>query len=273
MLNFGVKLFVTHYLLCHMIRSSTVYTDRYISNLNRQVNEVNLITTLPKGVGIKKIDVGQGEDIWILDDDGVLYHWSTIRKEIVTIAKSVTDFAVGMDGTVAVITSYKFLYIRNMNVLWQRLNEVRYDVYYSISICDSNTIFITTFNLDLIKGVYNSYTNTYNWEYVTSGGYRIFLQTSCASRDQSLWLLGPYAYISRYISEHRQIVRSDMAFMQMKALSEEYVIGVDYSNRLWVYSYGTWRLIRDGVKGATINYNGDIFFIDSDNFIFTIKEN
>ncbi|PKY41484.1 hypothetical protein RhiirA4_396049 [Rhizophagus irregularis] len=160
-----------------------------------------------------------------------------------------------------------------MNVLWQRLNEVRYDVYYSISICDSNTIFITTFNLDLIKGVYNSYTNTYNWEYVTSGGYRFFLQTSCASRDQSLWLLGPYSYISRYISEHRQIVRSDMAFMQMKALSEEYVIGVDYSNRLWVYSYGTWRLIRDGVKGATINYNGDIFFIDSDNFIYTIKEN
>ncbi|PKY13513.1 hypothetical protein RhiirB3_425352 [Rhizophagus irregularis] len=193
-----------------------------ISNLNRQVNEVNLITTLPKDVGIKKIDVGQGEDIWILDDDGVvmykiiflkglgiLYHWSTIRKEIVTMAKSVTDFAVGMDGTVAVITSYKFLYIRNMNVLWQRLNEVRYDVYYSISICDSNTIFITTFNLDLIKGVYNSYTNTYNWEYVTSGGYRIFLQTSCASRDQSLWLLGPYSYISRYMLCLRSILASD----------------------------------------------------------------
>ncbi|CAB5393409.1 unnamed protein product [Rhizophagus irregularis] len=202
MLKYVLKLFVTHYLLCHMIRSSTVYTDRYISNLNRQVNEVNLITTLPKDVGIKKIDVGQGEDIWILDDDGVLYHWSTIRKEIVTMAKSVTDFAVGMDGTVAVITSYKFLYIRNMNVLWQRLNEVRYDVYYSISICDSNTIFITTFNLDLIKGVYNSYTNTYNWEYVTSGGYRIFLQTSCASRDQSLWLLERF-FTANWLFEER----------------------------------------------------------------------
>lgn len=45
-----------------------------ISNLNRQVNEVNLITTLPKDVGIKKIDVGQGEDIWILDDDGVVMY-------------------------------------------------------------------------------------------------------------------------------------------------------------------------------------------------------
>lgn len=53
-----------------------------ISNLNRQVNEVNLITTLPKDVGIKKIDVGQGEDIWILDDNGVVMYKFIFLKSL-----------------------------------------------------------------------------------------------------------------------------------------------------------------------------------------------
>jgi hypothetical protein len=45
-----------------------------ISNLNRQVNQMNLITTLSKDVEIKKIDVGQGEDIWVLDNNGVVVY-------------------------------------------------------------------------------------------------------------------------------------------------------------------------------------------------------
>ncbi|GBB93737.1 hypothetical protein RclHR1_22220002 [Rhizophagus clarus] len=245
-----------------------------INSLNKQVNKVNLITTLPKDVGIKKIDVGQGEDIWILDDNEVFYHWSTIRKEIVSMADKITDFAVGVDGTVAVINSYRNLYIRNINVWWGRLDERRYNgFYYSISICDSKTIFITTIFLDLIKGTYDSYTDTYKWEYVTFDNFHSFVQTSCASRDQSLWIIGPYGYISRYVNEHRQIPRSDISFRQLKALSEEYVIGVDYNNRLWEYSNGTWSLIRNDVKGATVNYNGDIFLIDSENSIYNIKRN
>jgi hypothetical protein len=39
-----------------------------ISSLNTQINKVNVITSFPKDLSIKKIDVGQGEDIgfWMM---------------------------------------------------------------------------------------------------------------------------------------------------------------------------------------------------------------
>jgi hypothetical protein len=64
---------------------------------------------------------------------------------------------------------------------------------------------------------------------------------------------------------------AEIVFKQIKALNENYVIGIDYDDNLWEYSYGTWIQIRSNVKSATINYLGVIYVIDNDNLVFKIK--
>jgi hypothetical protein len=53
-----------------------------------------------------------------------------------------------------------------------------------------------------------------------------------------------------------RIIRSEVPFKQIKALSEQHAIGIDYDSILWKYINGTWTWI---IRTASINYNGDIF--------------
>ena len=69
------------------------------------------------------------------------------------------------------------------------------------------------------------------------------------------------------------IPRSEVPFKQIKALSKQHAIGIDYNNTLWEYTKGTWTLIRSQIKSASINYDGDIFCVDNYNSIYKIERN
>ncbi len=66
---------------------------------------------------------------------------------------------------------------------------------------------------------------------------------------------------------HGSIPRSEVPFKQIKALSEQLAIGVDYYSKLWKYTNGVWTFVRDNVRGASVNDNGVIYIIDNDNLI------
>ncbi|CAG8602892.1 15175_t:CDS:10, partial [Funneliformis mosseae] len=203
---------------------------------------------------IKKIDVSQGEDFWILTDKEELYHWSTILKNHMFMQKDVFDFSIGSDGTAVYLNNNDEIYIRNMFFnSWFRIDDGNYK-HKTISICDSNTIFTTNDHSDFIIGVYNVTDNTYNWEYVDELHY--YYDVYCAPRDQSLWLKDHYSFVYRYINRHQRTPLTEISFRHIKVLSEHHAIGLDYINNLWEYTIGTWVLIRRNVKSATINYNG-----------------
>jgi hypothetical protein len=64
---------------------------------------------------------------------------------------------------------------------------------------------------------------------------------------------------------------SDSPFKQIKALLDQYIIGIDMNNNLWKYYNGNWILVKNNVKNATINSFGKIYFIDDNNLVFRIK--
>ncbi|CAI2183490.1 16117_t:CDS:10, partial [Funneliformis geosporum] len=206
---------------------------------------------------IKKIDVGQGEDVWILTDTDKLYHWSTILHSFVIKQENVLDFAVGKEGTVVCVCGNNEIFIRNLNTnWWYRIDDGRY-THQTISICDYNKILTTNGNNDLIVGFYDaSYPeniDTYNWTIIDS--YYTYYQVSCAFLDDSLWIRGSFLLAYRYINKHKHIPRSEAPFKQIKALSEQRAIGIDYDNRLWEYNHGIWAWKRNDVKSASINYD------------------
>ena len=54
----------------------------FLNNLNMRLSEAN-VTLLPNNLEIAKIDVGQGDDIWILTTDHtVTYKFFFLRKKI-----------------------------------------------------------------------------------------------------------------------------------------------------------------------------------------------
>ncbi|UZO12317.1 uncharacterized protein OCT59_003860 [Rhizophagus irregularis] len=123
----------------------------------------------------------------------------------------------------------------------------------NISICDYNKVF-TTDNSNLFVGSY--YNNVYSLEILDRGTY---YQISCAFHDKSLWFIGSGHYIYLYINNYKKIIRSEVQFKQIKALSEQHAIGIDYNYTLWEYINGTWTWIRNNVRTASINHNAETF--------------
>ncbi|RGB35004.1 hypothetical protein C1646_759915 [Rhizophagus diaphanus] len=170
----------------------------------------------------------------------------------------VLDFAVGLDGTVAYIDINNEVYVRRMNAdWWYKIADGSY-AHQTISICDYKTIFTTNDNFDFIKVDY----------------YYTYYQVSCAFWDHSIWIKGSEEYAYLYIDNYTHIPRTEVELKQIKAPSEQYAIRVDYSNNLWELTMGTWTWIRNNVKSASINYNGNIFYIDNtNNFVYKLSKN
>ncbi|CAB5178081.1 unnamed protein product [Rhizophagus irregularis] len=241
-----------------------------INNFNNRISKIEVIS-LPGNQ--KKIDVGYGDDYWILTENNELYHKSMMLQKFVYKRSDVLDFAVGLDGTVAYIDINNEVYVRSMNAdWWYKIADGSY-AHQTISICDYKTIFTTNDNFDFIKGVYDykidDKLDMYNWEYVDY--YYTYYQVSCAFWDHSIWIRGSEEYAYLYKDNYTHIPRTEVELKQVKALSEQYAIGVDYSNNLWELTMGTWTWIRNNVKSATINYNGNIFYIDNTNIIVCFK--
>ncbi|CAG8436562.1 7158_t:CDS:2 [Funneliformis mosseae] len=181
------------------------------NKLNLEKNQEKLIPF--PDFPIKKIDAGQGEDIWILIDTNKLYHWSTILHHFLEKQENVIDFAVGKDGTVVCVFSNNEIAVRNLNTnWWYRIDDGKH-THQTISICDYNKILTTNGNNDIIASIYDASNpeniDTYNWTIL-----------SCAFRDDSLWIRGSYQYAYRYINKHKHIPRSEVPFKQIKALTE-----------------------------------------------------
>ena len=77
----------------------------------------------------------------------------------------------------------------------------------------------------------------------------------------------------KFSYRHNSIPKAEIKLKQIKALSKQHAIGVDYNNNLWELSMGTWTWVKNNVKTATINYNGEIFYIDSSNLIYKLNKN
>ncbi|GBC00641.1 hypothetical protein RclHR1_03920010 [Rhizophagus clarus] len=247
-----------------------------ISN-NFNNNRISKIEVISLPGDQKKIDVGYGDDYWILTENNELYYKSMMLRKFIHKRSGVLDFAVGLDGTVAYIDIYtNEVYVRNMNVdWWYRIDDGNH-AHQTISVCDYKTIFTTNDKLDCIKGVYDykkdDKLDIYNWEYVDF--YYTYYQVSCAFHDHSIWIRGNEEHAYLYINNYTHIPRSEIALKQIKALSEQHVIGVDYYNNLWERIRGTWIWVKNNVKSASINYNGDIFYIDSTNdSIYKLSKN
>ncbi|RGB35007.1 hypothetical protein C1646_815063 [Rhizophagus diaphanus] len=184
----------------------SIYYD--INNFSVYINKVRKSEEppYPKVPGIKKIDVGQGEDTWIL----------TEKKEVTFITGTVLK---------------------------------RRSLYSS--------------EIQLVRGVYDSSTDNYSWD-LTPGH---FYQASCAFHDYSLWAIcEDYVYL--YINKFKKILRSEVVFIYIKALSKQHAIGIDSDNTLWEYINGTWTWVRSNVKSASINYSNDVYYVDNNNLIY-----
>ncbi|GBB84505.1 hypothetical protein RclHR1_11070003 [Rhizophagus clarus] len=218
-------------------------------------------------VQIKKIDVGQGEDSWILSNENKLYNWNPFKRTFLFKRDHVLDFAVGLDGTIVYIDKHNNVHIRDSNKAWHIIYTSEYYEILSISLCDYKTIFLVDGYDDLIKGVYNSERDEYNWDLPVQGSFK---QASCASHDYSLWVIySEYVYL--YINESKKILRAEFRFEYIKALSEQHAIGIDLEKRLWEYSNGTWTWIRSNIKSASINYGDEIYYVDNNNEIYKPK--
>ncbi|UZO12315.1 uncharacterized protein OCT59_003858 [Rhizophagus irregularis] len=220
-----------------------------------------------------KIDVGQGEDLWILTENYELYHWDGIERKFIRKAKDygpIYDFSVGPDGLAVIVSRSPInnnVFIRSDIDSWEWIygSDVRVPII-SISNCDYNKIF----TIEDRKLIVCNYDNAYSCDTLK---YGIYNQISCAFNDKSLWFIGSGHYIYLYINKYIEIIRSEVPFKQIKALSEQHVIGIDYDSTLWEYINGTWTGISNNVKSASINYNDDIFYVDNDNIIYKISKN
>ncbi|EXX58940.1 hypothetical protein RirG_193330 [Rhizophagus irregularis DAOM 197198w] len=227
----------------------------------------------PDTTGIMKIDVGQGEDLWILTENYELYHWDGIERKFIRKAKDygpIYDFSVGPDGLAVIVSRSPInnnVFIRSDIDSWEWIygSDVRVPII-SISNCDYNKIF----TIEDRKLIVCNYDNAYSCDTLK---YGIYNQISCAFNDKSLWFIGSGHYIYLYINKYIEIIRSEVPFKQIKALSEQHVIGIDYDSTLWEYINGTWTGISNNVKSASINYNDDIFYVDNDNIIYKISKN
>ncbi|PKY41489.1 hypothetical protein RhiirA4_396056, partial [Rhizophagus irregularis] len=86
----------------------------------------------------------------------------------------------------------------------------------------------------------------------------------------SIWIIDSKNYICKN-SFNKYIAISESPFKQIKVLNDQYIIGIDINNNLWKYRDGDWVLVKSNVKSATLNYLGEIYFIDNDNLVFRIK--
>uniref|UniRef100_U9UDB6 Uncharacterized protein n=1 Tax=Rhizophagus irregularis (strain DAOM 181602 / DAOM 197198 / MUCL 43194) TaxID=747089 RepID=U9UDB6_RHIID len=149
----------------------------YIKNnffIKLNATEISKIEVISLPGNQKKIDVGYGDDYWILTENNELYHKSMMLQKFVYKRSDVLDFAVGLDGTVAYIDINNEVYVRSMNAdWWYKIADGSY-AHQTISICDYKTIFTTNDNFDFIKGVYDykidDKLDMYNWEYVVLFG-------------------------------------------------------------------------------------------------------
>ncbi|PKK79154.1 hypothetical protein RhiirC2_842815 [Rhizophagus irregularis] len=254
--------------ICIILIINMIFND--INNPNIKTGQIKL-PPFPNNAVIKRIDVSRGEDFWILTDENKLYHWSTILKQMTFMRRNVTDFSIGSDGTAVYINQNNEIYIRNLYVYsWDKIDDDHH-THRTISLCDHRTIFTTNDYADFNKGVYHDEFNTYNWESVDDIGY--YYHIYCAYHDHSLWIKDRYNLVYKYINKNKHTPLAEIPFDYIKVLSENYAIGIDYYFRLWKYIEGTWVLIRNNVKCATINYNGDLFFLDKNNnyIIYNIK--
>ncbi|RIA99533.1 hypothetical protein C1645_747042 [Glomus cerebriforme] len=184
----------------------------------------------------------------------------------------VLDFAISPNGIAFYINKDHQVYIRNYyNTEWNIIDNGDYYFSNKISVCDYNTVFTTNEKNNLIKGVYNIKTNMYNWEFVDTSRY--YYQVSCSRHpfDNSLWIIGDNNYVYLYVSYFMRIPVAEIAFKQIYAFFEVYLVGIDYDNNLWEYSIGIWTWIRSNVKSVSINSNGVIYVIDNDDLIYRIK--
>ncbi|CAB4483058.1 hypothetical protein RhiirA1_531314 [Rhizophagus irregularis] len=241
----------------------SIYYD--VNNFSAYISKVRKSEEppYPKVPGIKKIDVGEGDDTWILTDKNELYHWNRFKKTFLYERNHVFDFAVGSDGSIVYIDVYNSVHIRDSISSWHIIYDSKYYKISRISICDYNTIFLVDTFHNLIKGVYDSGTDHYSWD-LTPGH---FYQASCAFHDYSLWAIcEDYVYL--YINKFKKILRSEVVFIYIKALSKQHAIGIDSDNTLWEYINGTWTWVRSNVKSASINYSNDIYYVDNNNLIY-----
>ncbi|GBC00640.1 hypothetical protein RclHR1_03920009 [Rhizophagus clarus] len=240
-----------------------------IYSFYHDVNSFNKVKNFPfpNNTGIIKIDVGQGEDFWILTENYELYHWDAIRGKFILklqVSGFARDFSVGSDGSVILIFG-NAVWIRKYFESWESI--YKNDDLRNISICDRNLVFIANYGY-LFVGRYYNY--AYSWErYAT---HYINYQVSCAFHDKSLWFIGYDHYVNLFVDKDTIIIRSEVPFKQIKALSEQHVIGIDEYDTLWEYTNGIWTGIKENVRSATINYNGDIFHIDNNNYIYKISK-
>ncbi|PKY44029.1 hypothetical protein RhiirA4_418723 [Rhizophagus irregularis] len=201
----------------------------------------------PDTTGIMKIDVGQGEDLWILTENYELYHWDGIERKFIRKAKDygpIYDFSVGPDGLAVIVSrspTNNNVFIRSDIDSWEWIygSDVRVPII-SISNCDYNKIF----TIEDRKLIVCNYDNAYSCDTLK---YGIYDQISCAFHDKSLWFIGSGHYIYLYINKYIEIIRSEVPFKQIKALSKQHVIGIDYDSTLWEYINGTWTGISSNV--------------------------
>uniref|UniRef100_U9UUA1 Uncharacterized protein n=1 Tax=Rhizophagus irregularis (strain DAOM 181602 / DAOM 197198 / MUCL 43194) TaxID=747089 RepID=U9UUA1_RHIID len=175
----------------------SIYYD--VNNFSAYISKVRKSEEppYPKVPGIKKIDVGEGDDTWILTDKNELYHWNRFKKTFLYERNHVFDFAVGSDGSIVYIDVYNSVHIRDSISSWHIIYDSKYYKISRISICDYNTIFLVDTFHNLIKGVYDSGTDHYSWD-LTPGH---FYQASCAFHDYSLWAICEdyvYLYINKF---------------------------------------------------------------------------
>ncbi|RIA99532.1 hypothetical protein C1645_277461 [Glomus cerebriforme] len=171
-------------------------------------------------------------------------------------------------------TELPFILIITMKYILEIYSLIHDDgnyIHQTISICDYSTIFTTNDYSDFIKGVYDDKSDAYNWESVDITNY--YYHVFCAYYDHSLWIKDNFNYVYKYINKNRHTPLTEIPFKHIKVLSEDYAIGIDYNSKLWKYIDGTWIWIRNNVKCATVNYNGELFFLDHNinNFIYKIK--
>ncbi|CAI2168058.1 17991_t:CDS:10, partial [Funneliformis geosporum] len=202
---------------------------------------------------IKKIDVGRGEDFWMLTTDDFLYHWSQIKQEFVFKDNNISDFSVGPEGMVVYVSGNDVYRNSYFGDSWNKISYGSYSQGRSIAICDFNTIFATNYINQLVKAVYDIKTNTYDWEFVDTS--RIYRYVSCSSHDHSLWYIDQNNLIYLFVNHFVRVLKSEAQFKQIKSLSVQHAIGIDFNDTLWQYNNGTWTWTRDDVKNATINFN------------------
>ncbi|RIA99538.1 hypothetical protein C1645_747054 [Glomus cerebriforme] len=268
---------ISHFSFIGTFIGAIVILNIYLFYHNVNSSSKVEVLKFPKNPGIMKIDIGQGEDdLWILTKENYLYHWDTFKKEFIckNSCTPIVDFAVGSDGTVIMLSLYNIycVYIRDDIDSWYWVANANQNT--RISICNYNLVFIT-YNNKIFQGYYDYGSHQIIWQQLDSAEY-YYDQISCAFHDGSLWFIGRYKHhVYVYIDDNKNIPRSEISFKQIKALSKQHAIGIDYNNDLWEYTKGTWTWIKNNVKGATINNDGEIFFIDitNDNLIYKLSKN